>query len=84
MISEVVLENNGINDSMLAYVVSSLEPKAQDLAKLAIVKNEIGLKASKALFELVSKSLSLEELKIDTCKIIGTAIEDLVDKISID
>ena len=80
-IIKIVLENNGISDEMLSQLIKAFTLRASDIKSICISQNEFGPKSSANLWEFLEKAYNLEELKIDNCKIIGTAMDDLIDNL---
>jgi hypothetical protein len=48
-ISKLVLESNGIRDSLLSQLLESFHDRGEDLLNVSIARNEFGPKASEAL-----------------------------------
>lgn len=80
-VSKVILENNGISDEILSELLDTFTLKAHEITSLALGRNEFGPKASQSLSNLLEQAYNMSELKIENCKIIGTAMEDFIDKL---
>lgn len=61
-ISKIVLENNGLSDTMLSSLVESFGTQASELTSLSISKNEFGPLTSCKLAELANKAYKLQDL----------------------